>query len=82
MTPDRREELRRCDDACYRTRTSRDINELKERIKALESLLARAGDKLNNYDSDYNPENAEVDQLIAEIDAILPDTEGKKDVTT
>lgn len=76
MTPDRRAELRRCDDACYRTRTSREMNELKERIKALESILARCGYELENiggYCSDFK-----CDDLINEIDAILPVTEDAK----
>lgn len=67
MTPDRREELRRCDDASYRTRTSREIDELKERIKALESLLAEIGADEHLSAS-----------AIHKIDAILPSTEGKK----
>lgn len=95
MTPERRKELRRCDEACFRTRTARQIEEKDkrikelestvatdntetlvnalERIKALESLLARAGDFLYMNSVEYG-----VDELCIEIDAILPKTEEVK----
>ena len=79
MKPDRRAGLRRLEDASFRTAASHDNEALKERIKALESLLARAGEKLSNYDSDYPPERFEVYDLVERIDAILPKTEEVKD---
>lgn len=47
-----------------------------DRIKALESLLARCGDRLNMYN---NFTAFDIRDTILEIDAILPATEGKKD---
>lgn len=108
MTPERRKELRRCDEACFRTRTGRQIEEKDkrikelestvitdntetmanalERIKALESLLARSGDCMwtfreitrDRVDFKVSLGN-ELESLISEIDAILPATEGNKD---
>lgn len=47
-----------------------------ERIKALESLLARYGDILMDFP---RAENDSLDRICNEIDAILPAAEGKKD---
>ena len=50
---------------------------LKSRVKQLEGLLARCGEeflRIHNRDMGYTEE-----MLIAEIDAILPATEDKKD---
>ena len=76
MKPDRRAELRRLEDASFRTTASHDNEVLKERIKALESLLARSGDWIINS-TDYN--ELDPDPLAIEIDAILPKTEKVKD---
>lgn len=85
MTPERREELRRCEDATRYAAYALDrknymatIAAQEERIKALESLLARAGYKISELnDIVYNciDIDLESDELIAEIDAILPATE-------
>lgn len=77
MTPDRRKEIQRSEDASYRTRTSREIDAHKERIKALESLLAKAGSEL----ASIPPLNRSIESnvLLGYIDAILPATEVKKD---
>lgn len=77
MNHDRREELRRCDDACYRTRTSREIDELKERISALESLLGDSGARLVNYLSvcPSSLERSKIRKILKGIDIALTATE-------
>jgi len=75
MTPDRRAELRRLEDANFRTTASHDNEVLKERIKALESLLARFK---NGFAYPYSLDESLRKQIISEIDAILPKTEEVK----
>ena len=76
MKPDRRAELRRLEDASFRTTASHDNEVLKERIKALESLLAEAGIKFLSLK--YTFKTITYDKLISKIDAILPKTEELK----
>jgi hypothetical protein len=90
MTPERRDELRRADDAVKHARYTLDrknymatIEAQEDRIKALESLLAEAGTGINNLiDSSKTNIGQEYffyyDDLISRIDAILPATEGDK----
>lgn len=49
----------------------------KDRVKSLELVLAKLGDVLYDFP---RSENDAIDRICAEIDAILPATEGKKDV--
>lgn len=63
----------------------RECIDLKDRIKALEYLLARSGTDLQTLVNHCRDEGwdenylGEFDDLVEEIDAILPDTEGEKD---
>lgn len=50
----------------------RECLDLKDHIKALESLLARYGEVLYDFP---RSENDAIDRICAEIDAILPATE-------
>lgn len=61
--------------SCVVTDNSKTLAAALERISALESLLAMAGAELS-YSHDIHPSTKE---LIAEIDAILPATEGDKE---
>ena len=88
MTPERREELRRAEDALISARYNLDrksylatIAAQEERIKALELLLARCGDGLIECLSNYLPFDKfqACTDLVNEIDEILPATEDKKD---
>ena len=80
MTPERRDELRRADDAVKHARYTLDrknymatIEAQEDRIKALESLLAECGESLLNYS--LRVASPKTRSLIHRIDAILPATE-------
>lgn len=82
MTPERREELRRAEDAVKHARYTLDrknyiatIEAQEDRIKALESLLARAGDTIVNLHRQSGWNYPLIDELEKEIHAILPVTE-------
>ena len=86
MTPERRDELRRADDAVKHARYTLDrknymatIAAQEGRIKALESLLAEAGSALihaNHLIESYSNDKSDVvEEILFRIDAILPATD-------
>ena len=83
MTPERRKEVRLADDASFRARAFHENERLKERIKALESLLAESKFDLIQWIEwaalrHKFSDNASLN-IVAKIDAILPKTEEVKD---
>lgn len=83
MTPEKRREQRRNEDASFRTTASHDNEVLKQRIKALESLLAEAGMELLAFvcgcDLALNGwDISKAKLIVSKVDAILPKTEEVK----
>jgi len=73
MKPDRRAELRRLEDASFRTTASHDNEVLKERIKALELLLSNICAEVCLISP--TERSIDLNVMLSEADAILPKTE-------